>query len=68
MYEIEKNVPVEKPAFGRWQRLADRMQSGDSVLVKDSNEATGLAGAIRKSGRRAASRKQPDDTVRVFVL
>lgn len=70
LYTIEKNVPVSSGPTTRWSKLAADMTAGDSVLVKNVNEFTGLIYALKKRGKK--TRRQLvdntgiEETVRVF--
>ena len=53
-HPIEKDIPVPErgKGTGRNQRLAAKMEVGDSVLI-DENRAGALANCIKKLGGRA---------------
>jgi len=77
LYTIEKNVPVSSGPTTRWSKLAMDMTSGDSVLVKNTNEATGLITALKRLGKktrrqlvtdRAVERNCKGELVRVFCI
>jgi len=44
--------------MGKWQQLAEKMKSGDSVWVGTGTHKSGLFNAIRKAGGQAISRKE----------
>lgn len=69
LYTIEKDVPVSSGPTTRWAKLASDMTAGDSVLVKNSNEATGLITALKKRSKK--TRRQLVEYgggVRVFCI
>ena len=57
-YKIEQNIPVpaSSPREGRWQRITKHMAVGDSVLVKNTNEALALKAALKLKGYTAVTR------------
>jgi hypothetical protein len=50
MYEIESGVDIPKELATRWKPVVSMMKCGDSIVVKNTNEAIGLATAIRRAG------------------
>ena len=61
-FTIEKNVPMESYAEvfrGKWQRLALRMDVGDSVALPDRKSLC-LYHAIKNLGGKSARRKTND--------
>ena len=71
-YEIEHGIPIPKQEswkHSRWKRLAESMQDGDSVVVKNNGERSSLAMQIKRSGRdvKIVSRRLEDGRVRVWV-
>jgi hypothetical protein len=61
--KIEKNVPMPGTGqTGRWKELAAQMRKGDSVVVQDQKQATGLTLAIKQLKGKAMQRimRRPD--------
>jgi len=72
VYEIEQDVPFY--ASGKWKRIAEQMEVGDSVLVANDMEAKTLKCSMvayyKSKGVRigTAARNQNDGTFRVWRL
>ena len=67
-YKIEKNIPITKEyRKGTWKELAEKMEIGDSVLVKDRTEANSLSIIIRRLDYRQVTRTE-GNKVRVWKL
>lgn len=70
-YDIEKNVEVPSYVTCRgmfWMELAERMQHGDSVRVKNKSERNSLSSAIKRNGAMFISRFQKDESFRVWKI
>jgi len=57
MFEIEKNIPIPKRIFGKWDDLASKMEVGDSVLFEKTNEASAFYLAAKRLGKKTTQRK-----------
>lgn len=71
MYAIQKGIQYGLAANTRWAKLAGKMVAGDSVLVANSNEATGLSWALKRRGKTYRRRKETEDkggAVRVWCV
>ena len=67
-YKIEKNIPIIKQyRKGTWKELAEKMEIGDSVLVKDRTEANTLSIMIRRLGCRQVTRSD-NNKIRVWKM
>ena len=69
MYKIEKGVPTREGKMTRWAGLAEDMIVGDSIVVADRSEATGLIWALKKRGKTVKTSKEEvgkGGKVRVF--
>ena len=55
LYKIEKGVPIPG-GQSRWTMLANRMEVGDSVVVKNGSQVSGLLGAFSRKGFKGVSR------------
>ena len=67
-YKIEKNIPITKEyRKGTWKKLAEKMEIGDSVLVKDRTEANTLGIMIRRLGYRQITRSD-NNKIRVWKM
>ena len=64
--KIEKNIPMPKDK-ARWVEIANQMEVGDSVLVKNTAEALSLRLAVqrRKKGK-VVTAKQDCGNIRVW--
>lgn len=63
MLKIERDVPMPGTGVtGKWKELATQMRKGDSVVVEDQKQATGLTLAIRAIKGKAMQRlmRRPD--------
>lgn len=63
MLKIERDVPIPGAGItGKWKELATQMRKGDSVVVADQKQATGLTLAIRAIKGKAMQRmmRRPD--------
>lgn len=63
MLKIERDVPIPGTGFtGKWKEIATQMRKGDSVVVADQKQATGLTLAIRAIKGKAMQRmmRRPD--------
>ena len=57
---IERNVPIPKREFsGKWQRLMDPMDAGDSVLLP-AKQGASFAASLSKSKFKAYQRRDGD--------
>ena len=64
--KIEKNIPMPE-AREKWVEIANQMEVGDSVLVKNPTEALALRLAIqRRKFGKAVTRKQACGNIRVW--
>jgi len=66
--KIEKNIPITRPP-GRapvYPPIAKQMEVGDSVLLKERNQAQCLIVAIKNINRKAVLRKQKNGGFRVW--
>ena len=67
-YKIEKNIPITKQyRKGTWKELAEKMEIGDSVLVKNRVEANTLGIMIRRLGYKQVTRSD-NNKIRVWKL
>tara|TARA_R100001510_G_scaffold8875_1_gene6822 strand:+ start:235 stop:441 length:207 start_codon:yes stop_codon:yes gene_type:complete len=57
MFEIEKNIPIPKKKFGKWDELARKMEVGDSVLFEGQNDSTAFYIAAKNLGKKTTQRK-----------
>lgn len=64
--KIEKNIPMPEDR-AKWVEIANQMEVGDSVLVKNTAEALALRLALqrRKQGK-AVTAKQACGNIRVW--
>jgi hypothetical protein len=64
--KIEKNIPMPE-AREKWVEIANQMEVGDSVLVKNPTEAVSLRLAIqRKKKGKVVTAKQDCGNIRVW--
>lgn len=59
-YKPEGSIPIPMRGgngSGEWKALASTMKTGDSILVKNTSEASGLSSACVKLGYRITQRK-----------
>lgn len=57
MLKIERDVPMPGTGItGKWKELATQMRKGDSVVVEDQRQATGLTLAIKAIKGKAMQR------------
>ena len=64
--KIEKNIPMPE-AREKWVEIANQMEVGDSVLVKNPAEALALRLAIqRKKKGKVVTAKQDCGNIRVW--
>jgi hypothetical protein len=57
MIKIERDVPMPGTGItGKWKELATQMRKGDSVVVADQRQATGLTLAIKQLKGKAMQR------------
>ena len=68
--KIEKNIPMTSSVhqINELSKLAKKMEIGDSVLLENRRSAEKLAGYMRRQFKKAAVRKQPDGTARVWYV
>jgi len=62
-YKIDKNVLPNATKYGRnygrWIPLINEMESGDSVLLKNRNDANAVCGTLLRNGfAKVATRKE----------
>jgi len=64
--KIEKNIPMPE-AREKWVEIANQMEVGDSILVKNPTEALALRLAIqRRKHGKAVTAKQACGNIRVW--
>ena len=64
--KIEKNIPMPE-AREKWVEIANQMEVGDSILVKNPAEALALRLAIQRSKHgKAVTAKQDCGNIRVW--
>lgn len=71
MYKIEKGIKPRGIKLTRWALQAEKMVEGDSLVVANRNEATGLIWALKKRGKTHLSEKVTEDKnspIRVFCM
>jgi hypothetical protein len=68
--KIEKNIPMSSSVHqvNERSKLAKEMEIGDSVLFENRRSAEKFAGFMRRQFKKAAVRKQPDGTARVWYV
>ena len=66
---IDKNVPIPRKyaRINKWQKTADKMSAGDSVLVSSASERAAMINALKAQGKKATSR-QWENGFRVWVV
>ena len=67
--KIEKNIPIptRDARRGKWLKLVDQMESGDSVELYN-NDANCFRTAVHKKGHKVTCRRVSDDKMRVWLI
>ena len=67
--KIEKNIPIPRSSRGggKWMRLAEKMEVGDSVLLKTVKHVQTFTHAAKKLGMKAVQRKC-EEGIRVWIV
>jgi len=51
-FKIRKNIPIPiRPRNTKWAMVAQKMASGDSVVLENRNQATSLKNALARYGK-----------------
>ena len=71
-YKIDKNVPLNATKYGRnygrWVLLINKMESGDSVLLKNRSEAMSVCRTLLRKGFAKVPTRKEGTGIRVWAF